>query len=279
MLRSTVRLIDVPCFYRPFVKSLLKFFSPPPPPQNPYNSHHQQPLPLTMPHSPSSLTERTPVLSEEALCIAEAFQPGSSTAVEGKYHLPFALWTDPQHRDEASMRAVAIPEYLESKATLEYMGLCEEAAERIWRWYEDAMATGEVGPYTFLDVIIRNTIRRYEENAIYEHDDWEGVARRMGLRDSFAQRIMDPDWKDWRLSGSVKEWARLMFEDRWSHLQGLDWTIRHFDWGERRKGDGEESEEDDEEETDGEEEDDGEEEPDGEGEPDGEEESAVVKKN
>jgi hypothetical protein len=182
-------------------------------------------VPLSPPESEGP--PQTPVLTRASLDIIEANEPGSSVPSFGKFRLSPNNWSD----SSDSNATIEIPEYLESLESLEYLELEPWKANRIWTTYCDSFQTGGLGPYTFFDIVKRQTLRHDQEDALLETDDWVGVLSRCGVKQKFIDRIMDPDWKNWRLSGSAKEWLRLNLEDRWSYLSHFNTVIQDADRG------------------------------------------------
>lgn len=123
-----------------------------------------------------------------------------------------------------SQATVIIPEVLDSVETLRFLEFNATTAETIWSDYEQRR---QEFPHR-ADILnsARRHLEKSSENPLWEHDDWNGAMQRLGLSSNFQSRIMDPEFADMRLSGSLKYWIVQMLEDRYHFLLTLDDVIK-----------------------------------------------------
>lgn len=126
---------------------------------------------------------------------------------------------------------IDVPDMLNSPESLEFCGLQTEVAKLLHQKWEHDEQTLE--PYTLgygatLISIARHYIRGMADrkNALWEQDDWDDALESMGINELTRSRILDPTFKDLRLSRSAAEWALDTLDRSWEYLDGLDARLK-----------------------------------------------------
>ena len=123
-----------------------------------------------------------------------------------------------------SEATVLIPDELESVETLEFLELEHDTARTVYAQFRQRQSE-----FPHRASILRSAQRHldsFEANPGLEDEDWIGAMNRIGLTKGFQARLMDPDYKDMRLSGSLKEWVSELFNTRYEFLNGLDAVVK-----------------------------------------------------
>jgi hypothetical protein len=115
-----------------------------------------------------------------------------------------------------------IPVILESIETLRFIGFTEQAASAIFHRWWVFTATNPDWEVEFFEFVAGH-IRAYTE-ALGE--DWSGVLKGMGVRKETRDRILDPEFTDFRLTHKAKDWALDMVEIRWRHVCAMDHVVK-----------------------------------------------------
>jgi hypothetical protein len=123
-----------------------------------------------------------------------------------------------------------IPEKLISKATIEYVGYNSDKATEIWsgwaNWPSDPIIR-EIDPSdsTTIEVSFIDWVKRHTGNPL-EYDVWEDDnpawfrhMEQCGIATELQQSIMDPHFKDMRLTGTCIGWLRNTMELRYEWLE------------------------------------------------------------
>lgn len=133
-----------------------------------------------------------------------------------------------------SEATVEIPEHLESLATLEFLEFRPDAANKLWGNIQAAEPL--LPTHDFLDAV-KYYIDEIPGDAHEDDDDqvWTDAATNMGLTRAFQDRLMDPEYKEMRLMGSLKDWVRWMVEERYHFLQSLDDFVKNPARGSNRR--------------------------------------------
>ncbi|KAG5743435.1 hypothetical protein H9Q72_007937 [Fusarium xylarioides] len=125
-----------------------------------------------------------------------------------------------------------IPEMLISKATIEYVGFNSDKATEIWsgwvNWPSGPIIreTDPGGSYTlevsFLDWMKRHTGNPFSDD-VWEDDSsaWLACMEQHGIATELQHAIMDPHFKDIRLSGTCIGWVRDTIEMRYEGLEDI----------------------------------------------------------
>ena len=118
-----------------------------------------------------------------------------------------------------------VPETIESRATLQYLGLTEKAARRA------------CSLIIHLDKTTANDSREFIEFAKLYVDyfpdcskddpdsEWDHAMREMGVQDLWIKAILDPRYAELRQEHTAKYWVQQTMEDKWKHLITLNQRI------------------------------------------------------
>ena len=170
---------------------------------------------------PVLVEEKRPVLSEASLEVLRGLGDKAELVAARR-----RIWNS-SYMPEASYsheETVEIPDRLESKESLEFLGFKPEKAGPVCaEWEEECRSHG---PLVGLLEKAVASIDCHPRNAVDAGDDWEGVLGEMGVNRELICRIMDPRWQEWRLRGSAKEWVCFVFSERQEFLKSLDAVIR-----------------------------------------------------
>ncbi|PSN61188.1 hypothetical protein BS50DRAFT_652081 [Corynespora cassiicola Philippines] len=151
------------------------------------------------------------------------FEEGNSIHVSQGYRT-ISMSTVTSFRSDDT---IEIPDILNSVESLVFCGFSQEASERIFeRWDRNSKETGpgELGYGEDIMELARGYIRYMsrDRDAYLEDDDWIGALRTQGINQVTLNRILDPAFKDIRLSASASEWALDTVGLSWEFLDGLD---------------------------------------------------------
>ncbi len=127
-----------------------------------------------------------------------------------------------------------IPEVLFSLETLRYIGFSNNAAQAIWTKWVNWPQTGprretdpsDGGQYiTFIDLA---TIRLQSCDDVHTDDDvqWRNCLAECGVSSSVQESIMDPAFKDLRLSNSCVGWVDDTIRMRFAGLEEIRWASK-----------------------------------------------------
>ena len=123
-----------------------------------------------------------------------------------------------------SQATVLIPDDFESLETLKFLQFNDATAERVWNRYCQNVA--EDPDMANLLESAKAHVTYHPANPMWESDDWVGAMQHMGLSSNFQARLMAEEFRDMRLSGSLKEWVIDMMEMRSEFLVGLNDVIK-----------------------------------------------------
>ncbi|PTB66896.1 hypothetical protein BBK36DRAFT_1083734, partial [Trichoderma citrinoviride] len=120
-----------------------------------------------------------------------------------------------------------IPEQLVSLATIKYLGYNDDSAAKIWHDWTAPIPQGQPIPDTdpifempFLDPIIGFSYGRKELDTWDEDDQkWFECMTRCGINAETQAAIMDPVFRDIRLTQTCLFWIRDTIETRWDALR------------------------------------------------------------
>lgn len=135
-----------------------------------------------------------------------------------------------------------IPEDLISRETLLYVGLSENKATELWHRWINWPAFGprrEIDvddgglQVTFIDYIL-GTLENQVDTAEDDDAAWNACLSTCGIDVTVQVAIMDPVFKDLRLSNSCLYWARDTIEMRYAGLEEIQRTSRERDTQMRR---------------------------------------------
>ncbi|KAF4429444.1 hypothetical protein FACUT_9187 [Fusarium acutatum] len=148
--------------------------------------------------------------------------------------------SDAEHKDiplnaniESRPEAFAtIPEKLISKATIEYVGFNSDKATEIWsgwvNWPSGPIIREiDLGDCTTLEVSFIDWVKRHTGNPltddIWEEDNsaWSRYMQQRGIATELQNSIMDPSFKDIRLTGTCIGWLRDTIEMRYEGLKEI----------------------------------------------------------
>jgi hypothetical protein len=124
---------------------------------------------------------------------------------------------------------IEVPDVLNSSESLQFCGLDTQVADMLFQnWIRDneQMGPGSLGYGRRVIALAREYIKGMSRagngNALRESDDWVEALKRQGIKESTRNRILDPNFKNIRLSRSAAEWALDTLELSWEFLDGLD---------------------------------------------------------
>jgi hypothetical protein len=126
--------------------------------------------------------------------------------------------------DDTNDAIIAIPDELESFATLQFLELRPETAKIVWADYARLKSTYPGRNMIFWAV--RTYVMGVEGDAWEEGDDWYDAMNRIGMGDSYQARVMHDGFKRLRLTGSAKYWALESIAMRMEFLTVLDGIIK-----------------------------------------------------
>jgi hypothetical protein len=118
---------------------------------------------------------------------------------------------------------------LNSSENLQFCGLDTQLADMLFQdWTRDneQMGLGSFGYDRPVIALAREYIKGMSRagngNALRASDDWVEALKRQGIEESTRNRILDPNFKNIRLSRSGAEWALDTLELSWEFLDSLD---------------------------------------------------------
>lgn len=110
-----------------------------------------------------------------------------------------------------------IPRYIQSKATLEFLGFTNIAASLIFERYEQASVVFPQSEFfDFVKGFIKSVGSAQEDN-----DNWEGVLTRMGIKEEIKNRMLNSQFDRIRLSESAQFWVTQMVETKFMFVTRL----------------------------------------------------------
>ncbi|KAI9815406.1 MAG: hypothetical protein M1832_005476 [Thelocarpon impressellum] len=129
---------------------------------------------------------------------------------------------------------IEIPYVLNSKETLLFIGLTEAAAESAWQSYLEAVNRpdddgfreefGEPRVITFAC----SSIEYSELDGYHDDEDWHGKMKAWGINRRLRTAIMDPEYKDIRLTETLKYWVLQAMEADYNALEGLEVRLQEL---------------------------------------------------
>ncbi|KAM0085520.1 hypothetical protein ACKRZS_002255 [Fusarium odoratissimum] len=149
------------------------------------------------------------------------------TSDEENEHIP--LYANIESRPHAF---VTIPEKLISKATIEYVGFNSDKAREIWSGWI-AWPSGPIireigiGEETCLEVSFIDWVKGHAGNPlsddVWEDDNsaWSRYMEQRGIATDLQYAIMDPLFRDMRLTGTCIGWLRDTMEMRYEGLRNI----------------------------------------------------------
>ena len=165
-----------------------------------------------------SSTLPTQVLSQSAYHVLS--ESGEDIPIHGGWQTLrcVALSESSSSSSEAS---VEIPTFLESKEAMEFLGFTTEAAQRIHERFEEA--SQHIEGESILDYA-KGQIRSVPDVGCPE-DDWNGAILAMGITQTLSDKILDPEFRDLRLTQNASYWVRDTIEAKFLFLTSLDSNI------------------------------------------------------
>jgi len=163
----------------------------------------------------------TRVISEASLRFLS--EVGNSTNVQKGYRT-ISLRTISSYD---SNDTIEVPDFLNSSESLQFCGFETQIADLLYHnWTRDneEIGPGSLGYGRPVVALAREYIKSMSRggDAMREADDWEGALKKQGIKSSTRQRILDPNFKNIRLSRSASEWALDTLQLSWEFLDGLD---------------------------------------------------------
>ncbi|KAG5978140.1 hypothetical protein E4U55_006350 [Claviceps digitariae] len=121
-----------------------------------------------------------------------------------------------------------IPDAIESLATIRYLGLTDAKAYQVWTQWADVRAENDSDyEITFIEFIVGCLTPSVKDDPCEDNDDqWYQSMDQYGINDELQEAIMDPRFKDLRLSNSCFSWVRNTVEARFLGLREIQETSR-----------------------------------------------------
>jgi hypothetical protein len=167
----------------------------------------------------------TRVISEASLRFL--LETGNPVNVQNGYRSLSLSTISSYHSDDT----IEVPDILNSSESLQFCGLQPEVAELLYqKWVEDDRTLGpeDLGygqtVICLAEYYVEEMGRRGD--ALWEQDDWDEALTSQGINDATRTRIMDPNFKSLRLTGSASEWALDTLKLSWEFLEGLDARLK-----------------------------------------------------
>ncbi len=155
------------------------------------------------------MASRSTTLSEEN--VADLLeQYGSSLVIEDEWiRIPRRAFSSSGEDD-----IVAIPRYLNSLATLRFLGLSKDAANATWERYQSSSL------YEVDDIInfAKATVRAGHDTDLVDDNDWIAAMRTMGASEDLRTRIMTPGHQDIRMMKTPMAWVLQTMKERYDVL-------------------------------------------------------------
>ncbi|KAI9828335.1 MAG: hypothetical protein M1832_002763 [Thelocarpon impressellum] len=147
----------------------------------------------------------------------------SSSSSEEKYSSQLAAI-----RAKKPETLIEVPDVLDSKETLIFIGLTDAAAEARWQAYLKAFNSpddeegyrrlfGEPRVITFACTAIEDS----GPDGYHDDEDWDGKMRAWGINRRLRTAIMDPEYMDVRLTQTLKFWVLQALETEYDALARL----------------------------------------------------------
>lgn len=118
---------------------------------------------------------------------------------------------------------VVIPETLESKETLAFIGFTEDMAAEIYHRYITKPADQDEG---LIDFAVGHVELHPIDDAFTKSDDWNGCLRALGINAQLSGAIMMPEYEDIRFTGFCKFWLLESINSSYYALAELDKQLR-----------------------------------------------------
>ena len=164
----------------------------------------------------------TRVISNTSLEFLE--QIGNSIELRGGYRT-FSLQTVSSfHSDDT----IEVPDVLNSTEALQFCGLQTNIADQLYQnWWAGSKPFGP-GQGDSVIEYARSYIKAKSRarNGLRQSDDWDAALRFQGINEEVRRRILDPRFKNIRLTQSASEWALDTLNTAWEFLDGLDASLQ-----------------------------------------------------
>ncbi|KAK8075318.1 hypothetical protein PG997_009981 [Apiospora hydei] len=111
---------------------------------------------------------------------------------------------------------VLIPEYFESSVCLRYLGLDDATAEKLWKEWDEDKDQERKDVESVQDDAVKHIKNTEPTKDMDSSDDrhWHELLSKIGVNDDFRKNLMDPHYKDIRLTNTCKYWVKYFFEHR-----------------------------------------------------------------
>lgn len=146
-------------------------------------------------------------------------------------------------RRKVSMRSIAgkskdetttIPEYFNSRATVEYLGMQETVSNEIFQCWVNHQQDPSCEYYgrPIVDTIIGHVEALREQHNAYgdskTDDVWRQALEGLGCDKELADAILDPDYTSLRYMNSAAGWLIETIRERWSFLEGVNDRVKNL---------------------------------------------------
>lgn len=165
------------------------------------------------------------LLSDECVEYLSATKPQMYQVVDGRRLLSVSSYSicaiDSQD-------TIELPEYLYSYETLIFCDMNSRMADVIYKAYSNNVDAYGEDHVDFAETIKDFIQRDPSVNASSEGDDWKEILETLGGNAHLIDRVLDPYWKDVRLSRSAQEWIWFIVSSRLSFLLSLNDIIKSY---------------------------------------------------
>lgn len=148
-------------------------------------------------------------------------ESGENVAIRDGWQTIKCITLSESSSPDQSEGSIEVPTVIESLETLQFLGFTPEAGRRILARFEDASDLME-DPY-LLD-FAKGQIRSVPDVGCPE-DDWNGAILAMGITQTLSDKILDPEFRDLRLTQNASYWVRDTIEAKFLFLTSLDSNI------------------------------------------------------
>ena len=115
-----------------------------------------------------------------------------------------------------------VPETIESRETLQYLGLTRMAARQAFSLIvnpDNTTAHDSLEFIEFAKLFVGCSPDCSKDDTVSE---WDDVMREMGVQDLWIKAILDPRYAELRQEHTAKYWVQQTMEDKWKHLITLN---------------------------------------------------------
>ena len=167
----------------------------------------------------SSTSTRTRVLSESAHRTLSEF--GEDVPLHNGWQRIRCVALSESSSSTDSDASIDIPELLESTQAMEFLGFAPEAALDIYKRFLNG---SKLLPNDSILQYAKGHVRSVPDVGLVE-DDWNSAILGMGITQSLCSQILDPEFKDLRLTQNAQFWVLDTIEAKYIFLYSLEQNI------------------------------------------------------